>query len=570
MKRMKKFLAFVLAMIMCLGMAVTVSADEGKGTITISNATIGQSYTAYRIFEANPSGQKDAEGKDIIAYIASEAQYQLLEGEDSVYKAANPFSLTKNVNNTYNVSLKNGVSPDTAINFFYTGEGENRIPNTGLLNALKLGSESTKTANAATVVFENMDYGYYLITSTLGTTITLTSTNFNANVIDKNQKGPHWDDKGGKVFVDDEGNMLVDAATQKALENNSANYGDVVNFQLKMDNATNYDGEEMITHYFIKDTLAKGMTYVTAAGSNDADVTVQIQGNGEAPATPLTKGTDYTIKMTDNADGSHSFEITIKWADINGNTVNFKHLASPYKITVGYSATVNENAELAGTGNSNTAEFGYAKVPVGGTPDPDPAPSYEKVTETTNTYVFALAINKVDPKGAGLEGAEFTVTDEGGNVISVVGDDGVYSYAKSDAQDAKTSVVSGKDGLIIIKGVKEGKYTITEIKAPAGYNKLDGTKEVEAEIAEASTYVKEITIYKDADGNVVDQQVNEAYDDTVETDVNVSAINVINKAGSLLPSTGGIGTTIFYVVGGLLAAGAGVLLITKKRMRKEQ
>ena len=92
---------------------------------------------------------------------------------------------------------------------------------------------------------------------------------------------------------------------------------------------------------------------------------------------------------------------------------------------------------------------------------------------------------------------------------------------------------------------------------------------VEAQMASATTYEKKITTYFDSEGNVTDT--------TVDTDsaeytfpVNVTSATIVNRAGSLLPSTGGIGTTIFYVVGGLLAAGAGVLLITKKRMRKEQ
>ena len=93
---------------------------------------------------------------------------------------------------------------------------------------------------------------------------------------------------------------------------------------------------------------------------------------------------------------------------------------------------------------------------------------------------------------------------------------------------------------------------------------------MKAELNTVSSYTTSVTTYFDKDGNVVDTEVTDGKTETYTFPVNITSATVVNKAGSLLPSTGGIGTTIFYVVGGLLAAGAGVLLITKKRMRKEQ
>ena len=121
--------------------------------------------------------------------------------------------------------------------------------------------------------------------------------------------------------------------------------------------------------------------------------------------------------------------------------------------------------------------------------------------------------------------------------------------------------------MIVVKGINAGKYTITETEAPAGYNQLTTAEEVETSLT--GTYTKTITIYykTDAEGNkTITNEVTDEIAKEVEVAYDVVAKTVVNTTGAVLPSTGGIGTTIFYVVGGILVLGAGVLLITKKRM----
>ena len=129
------------------------------------------------------------------------------------------------------------------------------------------------------------------------------------------------------------------------------------------------------------------------------------------------------------------------------------------------------------------------------------------------------------------------------------------------------------DGMLYIIGLKEG-VTLTgkETEAPTGYNKLTTDVTLSPQVLETEVYKESGTRYYDADGNLVSENSETTTEKTVVKnleDLDAEAVEIVNEAGSVLPSTGGIGTTIFYIVGGLLAVGAGVVLVTKKRMSKE-
>ena len=181
--------------------------------------------------------------------------------------------------------------------------------------------------------------------------------------------------------------------------------------------------------------------------------------------------------------------------------------------------------------------------------------------------MYALGIKKVDPKGNVLTGAEFSVTDEAGNPIKAVATDtaGVYNYSTSTDGTAVAQFAVDDNGILIIKGLKAGTYTIKEEVAPLGYNLLTNTVDVTAEISQTNTYTTTITTYYDAEGNVVSKDKSTS-NETTTVSTNVVPLVVVNNSGTELPSTGGMGTTVFYVLGGLLVAGAAVLLVVKKRM----
>jgi len=618
MKKIKKLLALGLALIMCLGMATTASAEavnglgDGEGKITITNPSPDVTYTAYRLFNASVS----EDGK--IAYTATKAQVDAIN-EAVTGNKPNPFSFEETtVNDLYNVSIgektpavkdDNGNVTTEAtyydgkdIEAFFsitTGEGEAAETNynEALLKSVSVAydkkSAGTPVTASTTVEFDDIPYGYYIVTSSAAAALTINSTDPSAVVIDKNQNGPTFDEKDGKVIV------KADGTTEKI---NSANYGDVIDFKITI-NTTNYNAEEFINNYFVKDVLGNGMSYVT--DDNDELIVkvsvggIKLENTDDVTLYSVSEISEVKDDATDeNKVTGHSFTISIPWVnqekqddntvvavlDENGNPT-FKY-ASPNTITVEYSARVNNNAVIAGDGNKNKASFAYS-TGEGAVPTEPGDDDYEKITSETITYVFALAINKVEAgTNKALSGAKFTVAlagiDDSETPIYVKKTgDGIYEYCSMDDDDASEFIESPESGLIVIKGVKgdisakEVKYVIKETEAPKGYNLLTDKIYVTPSVVDKNSYKTEILYKIDADGNRVEIEREEF--ETIEENkenvispVPVEFMKVENNAGSLLPSTGGIGTTIFYVVGGLLVAGAGILLITKKRMSKEQ
>ena len=260
-------------------------------------------------------------------------------------------------------------------------------------------------------------------------------------------------------------------------------------------------------NYVMHDTMSEGLTF---------DITSVVVTKGD---TTLTATNDYVI--TNSCEDGCTFEIDL--TDSLEATLN-----EGEQIVVTYSAVLNENAVIAGEGNPNTVYLTYG--------------NNQKTTESkTTTYTYQFQLVKTDANGTVITGAEFELYDAvtGGNEIAVVkveGEEGVYRVAK----EGETGVAI-EAGYVTIQGLDSGTYYLEETKAPEGYNQL--TERVEVVIDGAN---KNATV---EDGAYVE-----------------GGVQVVNKTGSLLPETGGIGTTIFYVVGGLLMVAAVVFLATKKRM----
>lgn len=532
MKKMKKLFALVLSFIMVLSMGTMAFAAESDGSITIRNATVGENYAAYKVFDLTYSG-------DNVSYSYTkqgdgDAFLTALQGEGS------PFKLTETSEaGKYNVQATGTAD---AISTWLT------------TNKALLGNAVASTpeggATSATVTFDNLPYGYYYITSTTGSVVTIDSAMPNVTVIDKNQ-GPSWDnepEKPGEGEDPNPGKVIVNADGTKTTVN-SANFGDTVNFSISV-NATAYAGDELVTYYYITDTLGDGF-----APAENIVVKVGDQ--------VLTKGTEYTLTTN-----GQKFDIAIPFGEKYGSNA---------KIEVTYSAVVENDAVIAGDGNKNTANFTYDTKEIDpddpdapttpdkpGYPEETENPKYDDNTKKeTTTYVYALGIKKVDPKGNVLTGAKFSVE---GITAKATETAGVYEYDKN---GTVTEFETDDNGILIIKGLAAGEYSITETVAPDGYNLLPDSITVEAELA--GSYTTTITTYYDTEGNVVTQDKADLSKEPTETDVKVNVVPyvVVNQTGTELPSTGGIGTTIFYVLGGILLLGAAVVMISRRRMRAE-
>ena len=371
---------------------------------------------------------------------------------------------------------------------------------------------------------------------------------------------------------------------------NDASIGDSVNYKI----ASRVPNMKGYTKYFfvMEDTLSKGLTY-----NEDMVITIG--------AKTLVKDTDYTLTVTKNVDGTTSLEIVFK------NFIQYKGQTDA-AITLTYSATLNQDAVLdPTTGNPNTVKLIYSNNPnqegEGTFENPDKpkpgTPVGETPTVETKTYVTGLKLTKVDGKDPDktLTGAKFEIKGTGMKVVLInktmykasktgtfyMLKDGTYTetapvtdkhadtynadlyddvnktYEKVTVVD-KTTVPTeinatgyvDENGVLTFEGLGEGDYTIAELVAPNGYNLLKDP--ITITITANATLESCIWTVKNGETGL-----------TAGAD-HLFAFNVENNSGTELPSTGGTGTTIFYILGSLLVVVAGVVLVTRKRMNASE
>ena len=517
MKKFTKLLGIVLIIALVMSMGITAAfaqtegtAAEGKGSITVSNASNGETYKVYKIFDATVTGTA---------------------GGAIAYKGTIPSGLT----DYFTADSAGNISIAT-----HEVEGEQvAYTDAEILAALKTWAEAQTSGEVASAVsdgseltFAGLDYGYYVVTTTQGAAITVDSTNPNATIYDKNTK---------------------DTTLSKEADKEEYNIGDTVTYTVKY--ATmNYEGSgenaKKVVSFTIEDTLPDFLDDVTVTS-----IIIDQDKDGDA-----STGTDKQVDKTTQFDNK---KITLPWVDATSGDSLY---ANGSVVIVTYTATLTDKAAIDGDGNTNKVTLTY-KVK-------DDDTDHGKKEQEETIYTYALAFKKVDDKGAPLAGATFQLPFY---VQVAKASDGSYVYAgttapatpaEGESATITNTVTTEADGTITIKGMKQGTYSITETAAPEGYNKLTAPFNVTAQKTGESVTTK-ITQYLDADGNVTETQteVKVEYENTAIAVHEVKI--VVNKTGVELPSTGGIGTTIFYVVGSILVVAAGVLLITKKRMSRE-
>ena len=299
-------------------------------------------------------------------------------------------------------------------------------------------------------------------------------------------------------------------STGKYGEKNDADIGQTVNFKSTI---TAQAGAE---NYVFYDTMSAGLTYTGVTGITLNDATVD--------------ASNYTV-VTEGLADNCTFEVRFTQAFCDTLKAN-------NQIVISYTATLNEKAVIAGEGNPNTSKVSY-----GDSSNTKYTPDSRTKTYTWDVDVFKYTMNGETEKA--LADAKFTLSknSDGSNPIALVSEgNNVYRVAKTGETGTVTEITTDATGKFTIKGLDADTYYLTETAAPAGYNKLAGP----------------VTIVIGENGVV---------NGTTEAPQGVDEVKVLNQSGTELPSTGGIGTTIFYVLGGVLAVGAVALLIAKRRTR---
>ncbi len=548
MKRMKRIMALLLSLLMVLAMGLTSYAADTSLTI---KTTEGHTYQIYQILKGDVSDLSD--GSATLANV---------EKGSSVTSAATAEEIVNALKDKTGGELGNAA-------YAYVKDG-NPV-------ATVVGDGSSKLTT--------LEEGYYVVTDSYTTTGSDSLSRYMVAVAGPTTMEPKTETPSiDKKIVDTDKNE----ATDDYKKTDTAAIGDTIEYEIT-GAVPNYEGYTYY-YYVVDDTLSKGLTLDT----NSFVVTI-----GGAT---LTKDTDYYVYTSkDDATGKTNFHLAF---------ANIKAYAKDAAISIKYNATVNEDAVIGTDPNTNTAKLIYSNNPsqsdrgdkegVPGEPG-DSVPTGETPEYITKTYVTQIKLMKVDQDGNALNGAEFTLTgsnltqvkfttstnfteDENGTYYKLK--NGAYTetaptdetakyyestttkYTKTTStnlveatgEQASKNVSSyvGDDGILYFTGLDKGTYTLTETKTPSGFNTIQPISfEIKGDITGATSTVG---------GSITWSSENENL--TWNAATNTFEISITNIAGKLLPSTGGIGTTIFYVAGSILVLGAAVLLITKKRMRR--
>lgn len=297
-------------------------------------------------------------------------------------------------------------------------------------------------------------------------------------------------------------------------ESNTADIGQTVNFQ------TTITAQPGAQNYVLHDKMVAGLTFT------DGSVAVKLKSSQTEKN--LTKDTEYTLTTSGLTDGC-TFEIAFTPAFCNTLKANDQ-------IIVTYSATLNEKAVIAGEGNKNETWLKYGD-------------SSTTTHSTTTTKTFELPVFKYTGTDTPLKDAEFELKRNNETIAialikktlvegeTYTGD--IYQVAKTGETETVTKVKTTNSGKFKIQGLDADTYCLTETKQPDGYNKLSAP--ITVVIAENGT----ITV----GSKTVDE------------------VKVQNNTGTILPTTGGNGTSLIYFLGAVLALVSGVVLITKQRMK---
>ena len=463
MKTTKRLFGMILAIVMICSMSITAFAATND-SITVTNAPKGELYSIYKMFDLSVD---DVEDPEAYRYTVNEdwADFFAANGAGAAY-----------------VTIENGVV--TAVS-----DAAALAKAAAAWDAKPAALETLEAGEDRTVKFDNLENGYYLITSTLGTVSMIRTTPADKDVTVK-EKNP--EDTIIKEVKED--------STGEYGKENDAQVGDTVDFKSEAKLLPN------TTNVKIHDTMDEGLTY------ND-DVVIYLDAEFKTAL-----NTEY-YEVQDTPDEGETF--TIKFTQAYLDT-----LTETTTLYLKYTAVLNEKAVVVDeNGIAIVDQYNKTKITYG---------NKQSVEDQTKTTTHVSAVNKYAEKIENLAGAEFALKKDGKVVMLVKLDELNYRVATAEEIALGNTVdkfVTVEAGDISIWGLdSDDDYTLEELKAPEGYNKL----------------ANDVVFTVNAD--------------------NSSKTDVENKTGTELPETGGIGTTIFYIAGGILVLAAVVFLVTRKRM----
>lgn len=517
---MKKVFAAAAAIATVFGLAATTvataNAAGGNATLTVSTTDAkfaGKTVNAYKMFSATVSSDGGA------------VSHTLTDGWKPFFMSSTLDGLTgvtdANVNDKANEYVSGLTGKEKDLSTFAANASNWAQTNNITADATATVSKNAATDGKYTATFTNLDYGYYVV-AVPGATVADTNSQY-AALVRVHSTSVDAEIKGALPTVDKK--VQVNGTGKDATD---AKIGDTLTFTLT---STIPDMSAYNTYTFnFKDTLSKGLTFGQVTSVKVGDTT-------------LTKDTDYTV-TTAPADSGKTL-LTVAMKDFKTK----QQANAGKKITVTYTATLNKDAVVGGAGNVNSATIQYSNNPsTNGTGESEPS--------KVRVFTYGFTVDKYtgknyDDTATRLAGAEFTLAHKGGTAISFVKvadsatQNAVYRVAKADEAGATTTITTPANGKVDFRGLENGEYTLTETKAPAGYNKLASAIGVKVDGQNNGTDTTHATVVIKYDNNN-----GSVYDQTASNGV----IPVQNKPGVVLPGTGGMGTIAFTVIGVLVIA----------------
>ena len=393
MKSIKKLICMLFMLVLSV---VNVSAAE-KGTITINKAIVNESYNIYKVLDLETYDKVNNH------YI-----YRAASGWETFLDGATDYLEARNENGDKYYVWKDGVDKSRAKEFAekaYKYAKDNNITPT-----------MTKKANSTSVKFDNLDLGYYLVDSSVGALLHLTTTNPTATVNEKNTLNPNVDknvlENSTGVYGKENDDMIGSTINYKSTITTGAGYGSYVLYD-KMDKGLTFNVNSVIVK--IGDDVVNANNYVVK--TNVTDYTFVIEFNDE-----------FILKQPKNTN-----------------------------IDVYYTATLNKDAIIEGDGNKNETFLKYGN-------------NITTDKKKTITYTYAFEIIKTNKEGVELTGAEFILLDKLGNEIKVIlKDEETKTYRIATGNEIGVNIKAGK---ATIEGLDKDSYKLKEVVSPEGYNKL--------------------------------------------------------------------------------------------------
>lgn len=512
MKLMKRILAIVCTFVMIISMATGVNAVDNtsaaaatqpKGSITLENAVVGDEYKVYKILTLE-------------SYVKDKAYSYKRNGDgwDKFINSTQGTQFFESNENGY-VKLKSTADNDTAarkIAIYAIGFAQANRDTVTPTKTVR--AEATSKTETTKVVFNDLELGYYVVESTSGTACAITTTDPDATIKDK-----HDNPSVNKII--EHGGVVKDNHKM-----NSVNLGETVYFE------TTINVKPGAKNYVLHDTMDSNLenffvyeVYCNLPNSKNQNTSLATTGAENEKMVNVRPGAFNSEKPTDGCAFELSF--TNLFYTTYRQQIDRGELT---KIYVKYYAIVGNKAPI-NTAMKNTTYLTYGEN------------NLETDKSETETYTYGIPVLKYTGTNTPLADAKFILSKvenaTEANAIKFTPDGAFYRYTIDQTNGGgNTTLVSPTEGRFEIQGLEADTYYLKETEAPKGYNKIQ--KSIKIEILE--------------DGSI-----------KVDNNAITGDVRVQNNTGSILPSTGGMGTTLIYVVGSILVLASGIVLFSKRK-----